>query len=153
MNIDPTITPNNEPLRSWHDRYAAPTGSARTGNTTLHAQRSFAEALSIADRRVDAKQSPKQEARAAAEQFVAVTLVQPLLKQLRETNNAAEPFAPGEAEKQFRALHDATLAHEIVSAGHWPLVDRLARDLLQKSQSASETTPSAQSQSPRSFIA
>ncbi len=153
MRIDPTITPNNEPLRSWHDRDAALAGPARTGNTTLHAQRSFAEALSIADRRVDAKQSPEEAARDAAEQFVAVTLVQPLLKQLRETNNAAEPFAPGEAEKQFRALHDATLAHEIVSAGHWPLIDRLARDLLQKSQGAPDANQATPRPTPRSFIA
>lgn len=109
-------------------------------SATLTSQRNFAEVMSTAQRRVDAKQSPEDAARDAAEQFVSVTLVQPLLEQLRSTNNAAEPFAPGEAEKQFRALHDATLAREIVSAGHWPLVDRLARDLLQQNQSTTAST-------------
>ena len=103
--------------------------TAQTHN--LRAQRGFAEVMATANRRSDAGAgTPKDNARSAAEQFVAVTLVQPILAQLRESNAAAAPFAPGEGEKQFRALHDATLAQEIVRAAHWPLVDRLARNLL-----------------------
>lgn len=74
--------------------------------------------------------TPTERARDVAEQYVAIALVQPLLKQLRETSNAAPPFAPTQAEKQFRALTDADLAQQIVRAKQFPLVDRLARDLL-----------------------
>lgn len=77
-------------------------------------------------------QTPTQRARDVAEQYVSIALVQPLLKQLRETSNAAPPFAPTQAEKQFRALTDADLAQRIVRAKQFPLVDRLARDLLQR---------------------
>lgn len=67
--------------------------------------------------------------RDAAEQLVAAVLVEPILKQLRETSQAAPPFAPTDGEKQFRSMLDARLAHEITSGARFPLVDRLARDL------------------------
>lgn len=73
-------------------------------------------------------------ARDAAERFVAATLVNPILTQLRESNEAAAPFAPSSAEKQFRALLDAELAQRITGAAHFPLVDRLAHDLLSRTQ-------------------
>lgn len=108
----------------------------------LDRQRDFAEVMATAGRRADAGSgTPEARAREAAEQFVAVSLVQPALEQLRETNGAAPPFAPGEAEKQFRALHDATLAREIVRAAHWPLVDRLARDLLRSGAAPAADSP------------
>lgn len=69
-------------------------------------------------------------ARRAAEQFVAIALVQPFLKQVRESSQAAPPFAPGPGEKQFRAMQDAAMSQRLVKAAHFPLVDRLARDLL-----------------------
>ena len=75
-------------------------------------------------------QSPQDRARDAAEQFVALTFVQPVLKELRESSQAAPPFAPGEGEKQFRALLDAELARRIVHKERYALVDRVARDLL-----------------------
>jgi Rod binding domain-containing protein len=70
------------------------------------------------------------EARDAASQLVAITFVQPVLQQLRDSNDAAPPFAPTQGERQFRALLDAELAGEITRAAQFPLVDRLARDLL-----------------------
>jgi Rod binding domain-containing protein len=76
--------------------------------------------------------TPAAKARDVAEQYVSIALVQPLLKQLRETSNAAPPFAPTQAEKQFRALTDADLAQRIVRAKQFPLIDRLARDLLKR---------------------
>ncbi len=79
-----------------------------------------------------APQTPAERVRDVAEQYVSIALVQPMLKQLRETSNAAPPFAPTQAEKQFRALTDADLAQRIVHAKHFPLVDRLARDLLRQ---------------------
>ncbi|MFN7020501.1 MAG: hypothetical protein ACK4WH_04130 [Phycisphaerales bacterium] len=77
--------------------------------------------------------APADVARAArntAEQFVAIALIQPLLKQLRVSNTAAPPFAPSPGEKQFQSLHDAQIAGRIAAAGRFPLVDRLAQDLL-----------------------
>ncbi len=69
------------------------------------------------------------QARDAAEQLVAVVLIEPIFKLMRESNQAAPPFAPTNGEKQFRSMLDAKLAHEITSAARFPLVDRLARDL------------------------
>ena len=98
-------------------------------------QREFAAILS---RRIDrpgaAAGSPEQQASEAARQLVSMTLVQPLLKQLRETSQAAPPFAPTSAERQFRAMADAQLAQDIVKASHFPLVDVLARQMLAKHQ-------------------
>lgn len=68
-------------------------------------------------------------ARAAAEEFVAVSLVEPILRELRESSDAAPPFAPTRGEKQFRALLDAQLSREIARASRFPLVERLASDL------------------------
>jgi len=73
--------------------------------------------------------SAGEPARDAAERFVAMALVHPLLKEFRESNQAAPPFAPTEAEKQFGALLDAELANRVVRAAGFPLVDRLAREL------------------------
>ncbi|MEO0512094.1 MAG: hypothetical protein AAF108_04265 [Planctomycetota bacterium] len=70
------------------------------------------------------------QARRAAEKLVAQTLVMPVLRQIRESNEAAEPFAPSEGEKQFGALFDQRIADDLVRAAGFPLVDRLARDLL-----------------------
>ncbi len=73
---------------------------------------------------------PTKQAREAAQELVAVTFVQPILKQLRESNHAAEPFGPTDGEKQFQSMHDAVLSQRIVKASNVPLVDRLAADLL-----------------------
>lgn len=71
-----------------------------------------------------------QRAREAAQDFVAIAFVAPVLKQLRDSNNAAPPFAPGAAEKQFGALMDQQVARQVVRATRFPLVDRVAGDLL-----------------------
>ena len=92
-------------------------------------QRSFAAALGRADTR---QQSAPDRARDTAEQFVTQTLILPLLKQLRANNQAAPPFAPTQAERQFGALQDAETAQRIAHASRFPLVDRLAQDLLRK---------------------
>ncbi|MFN0010749.1 MAG: hypothetical protein ACKVS8_03800 [Phycisphaerales bacterium] len=73
---------------------------------------------------------PMARARTAAQDFVAIAFVGPVLKGLRDANNAAPPFAPGPAEKQFGALMDQQMARQVVRASHFPLVDRVARDLL-----------------------
>lgn len=91
--------------------------------------RSFVESLQEAGAINDPQARADAEARATAEEFVAVALVQPILSQLRESNNAWGPFAPGAHEKQFGALLDAEYASRIARASGFGLVDRLASDL------------------------
>lgn len=119
------------------------TDGARDGRRD-DARTRFAEVLGERVSRPD--EAPETQARRAAESFVAMTFVQPLLTQLRETNNAAPPFAPTPGEKQFQGLADAELAQRIVSRANWPLVDRIAGDLLKHAQrsaaaDASTTNP------------
>jgi Rod binding domain-containing protein len=105
-------------------RMGAPAGSG----SLLSKQEQFSGLLA----RSKAAQTPEERARSAAEQLVATALVQPVLKQLRESNNAAPPFAPNQAERTFRGLFDAAIAQRMVHAQHWGLVDRLARGMLTK---------------------
>ncbi|MBY0261562.1 MAG: hypothetical protein K2Q20_04425 [Phycisphaerales bacterium] len=112
---------------SWASSLAQPALS-RDGEED--ARSSFASILGRAS--ADTTKSPDEQARDAARQFVAVTLVQPLLKQLRESNTAAAPFAPSSGEKQFQSVIDADLALKITGAAHFPLVDRLAGDLAKR---------------------
>ncbi|MFK7882592.1 MAG: hypothetical protein AB8F26_00225 [Phycisphaerales bacterium] len=100
----------------------------------LAGQRSFAEALG--DERnakrfqAGEKLTPEQRARDAAEKLVSTTLIEPILKEVRANNRAAAPFAPTQAEKQFGSLLDHRLANDIVASSNFPIVDRLAQDLL-----------------------
>ena len=80
--------------------------------------------------RARAKQTREEEARGAAEDFIAAAMIEPVLKQLRTTNQAAPPFAPSDGEKKFGALLDTEVAKRIVRSGRFPLVDRVASDLL-----------------------
>lgn len=94
-------------------------------------QGDFASVIARAQNRVQATPEDRQAAaRESAEEFVAVTLVQPLLKQLRETSNAAAPFAPSSAELQFRGMMDAQIAQRVSRASNFPIVDVVARNLL-----------------------
>lgn len=106
----------------------AAAGAAPTALTRRQSE--FAALMGVAQAEANTGQSAEQRARRAAEDFVATALIQPLLKNLRSTSTAAPPFAPGPAEKQFRGLMDAQLARQIAQASRFPLVDRLARDLL-----------------------
>lgn len=76
--------------------------------------------------------SAEERARRAAESFVSLALIQPVLKQLRETNMAEAPFAPGEVEKQFGPLLDAEISRRITRASNFGLVDRVAELLLER---------------------
>lgn len=70
--------------------------------------------------------------REAAETFVAVALVQPVFKQLRAANRAAAPFGPNKAEQQFQSLVDAEVSRHMVHKSNWPIVDRVAQQMLKK---------------------
>ena len=96
----------------------------------LQRQRDFA-AVIARDQGAHAHAAP---ARQAAEDFVAMAFVQPLLAQLRETNDAAEPFAPGPAERQFGEIMDQVLSRQIVRASNFPLVDRIEQDLASRAE-------------------
>ena len=71
----------------------------------------------------------RDEARQAAQDFVALSLIEPIFKELRESNNAAPPFAPNAAEKQFQALLDRELAIKLSRTSNLPLVDKLTDQL------------------------
>jgi len=80
------------------------------------------------------------EAREAAEDFVALAFIEPILELVRESSQAAPPFAPTSGEKQFRAMLDADLAREITRAARFPLVERLARQLRGHGSTEAHTT-------------
>lgn len=108
----------------------------------LDPRRSFAAVLGRAEASAGAaEQTPEERAREAAENLVSISLVQPLLEQLRSTGEAAPPFAPTRGERQFRALLDAELAQRMTRAARFPMVDRLARDLLERAAGATAAPP------------
>lgn len=76
--------------------------------------------------------------REAAENFVAIALVQPVFKQMRASNHAEAPFGPNKAEQQFQSLVDARVARHIVHKTKWPVVERVAQNMLKKAGLAPE---------------
>lgn len=107
------------------------------GGHLVERQRSFAAVLGQEFRAPGPQAaSPQDRAQRTAEQLVSITFIQPILKQLRETSRASPPFAPTQAERQFGALADAEVAQQIVRAARLPLVDRVARDLLDRFEAA-----------------
>ena len=91
-------------------------------------QRSFQQVLSIEQRGQGADVSVDKE-REAAEQLIAVTFVEPILRQAREVRSSEGPFGMTQAEKQFGSMLDAATARRMVHSWHVPLVDRLARSM------------------------
>ncbi|MDX9910435.1 MAG: hypothetical protein RBS39_01250 [Phycisphaerales bacterium] len=133
LGMDTTITPGAMSL-----------STPLAGGAGLASRQSaFRDVLAQASGRGDARtrETPEQRARSAAEQLVAISFVQPILAQVREAKDAAPPFAPTEAEKQFGALMDARVAHELVRGSRLPLVDRLAQNLLARSGARTEASP------------
>lgn len=118
-------------------------GVSSVGTSTLGGrQRSFAEVLSIADRAPQDAKTQVDPSRDAAERLVATTLVEPILKQLRESVHIAPPFGPGKGEQSFQSIADAHTAKEVVKSKNFALVDRLAQEL--RSGSASLAGEQAQ---------
>lgn len=122
----------------------APAGPVGRGALT-ESQRQFAGILGQMDqprplgpdeRSLDANPAAsiktEAQARAAAQQFVAISLVQPLLSQLRASNAASGVFAPSQGEKQFQAMHDAQIAERIVKASNFGIVDKLTEQLMKR---------------------
>jgi Rod binding domain-containing protein len=116
--------------------------SARAGAADVHAPRreeEFQRILAIAKAQDEAGPEARK-AREAAEDFVAMTFIEPILAQIRESSQAAPPFAPTNGEKQFRAMMDAGLARELTRAARFPLVERLARDLRSGQRTEAQST-------------
>lgn len=72
------------------------------------------------------------EAREAAADLISVSLVKPILAQLRAGNTAAAPFGPGLWEKQFAPMIDAAMSDRLVKSSSWDIVDAVARRLLKQ---------------------
>jgi Rod binding domain-containing protein len=109
---------------------SSPASSGTRVPVDAAAQRDFAEILGIANRLVKpAETDPRTEARAAAEQFVAQVLVQPMLAEVRNASTEPPPFGPGPGEKQFGSLIDAQRAVDMVRGSRWSIVDRIASDI------------------------
>jgi Rod binding domain-containing protein len=106
------ITPGSHGLTLSRDRAAQRSGDAPFRRTLAY------------------ERSPEGKARKAAEDMVSLSLIEPTLKMLRESNNAAAPFAPGDVEKAFGPLLDQAISQRIVRASGFGIVDRLASDLL-----------------------
>jgi len=109
----------------------------------LQRQRDFSAVIA----RDQGANSTTKPARQAAEDFVAMAFVQPLLAQLRETNDAAQPFAPGPAERQFGEIMDQVLSRQMVRASSFPLVDRIEHDLSQRTELLEETRSATKARS------
>ncbi len=71
-----------------------------------------------------------QQARTAAEQLVSIALVQPMLKRVRESNNAAPPFGANKGSKTFGTMLDAAYAAEMTSSTRWGLIDSVAQRMM-----------------------
>lgn len=132
------------PLASRLDkltRDASPIEQARTA-----AQEDFASILSesVAARGGGLASKPTSEltqserdtqSKQAAQDFVAVAFIQPILKQLRNSSIGGElapPLGPGPGEKQFRSLADTQVARQLVRSTNWPLIDMLTKNLRAK---------------------
>jgi len=113
---------------------------ARAKLSRMHAAHRAESAGAAAGSR-DAERAAR--ARATAEEFVATALVQPVLKELRESSTAWGPFAPGSHEKSFGFLLDAHIAGRIVQAKGFELVDIVARNLLKHGEVAASAAGGA----------
>jgi hypothetical protein len=103
--------------------------SMSTPNPSLgESQRTFGAILAV-DRRSRAAAPEAGKEREAAEQLVAVTFIEPILRQAREVRSEEGPFGITQAEKQFGGMLDAATAKSMVRSWNFPLVDRLARDM------------------------
>lgn len=138
---------------------SAPGGSVGTAALVGASSRTHAPPQALAQRQEDflfalsraqrATEPAGPGSRQAAEDFVATALVAPILAGLRSSDRTAQPFAPGPAEKQFRALIDVATARQIVRASGFAIVDRIAEGLARRAEGAAPlTTPAPAARTP-----
>lgn len=113
--------------------------AGRPDDRERESQSDFAAA--IARQGTLAGESLEHKTKRLAQDFVAAALVEPILKQLRETNHAAPPFAPTSGEKSFRQIADSQLSRQLVRKADWPVVKTLAQNLLDKAQGRTSPRP------------
>jgi hypothetical protein len=147
MNLTPLSTSVPDRSSLAMPSITAPALSDATALRDNDERELFSSVIARASRAPGA--SKEADARTAAEGLVTAALVQPIFKQLRESAGAAPPpFGPGPGERSFRGMLDTTIAQKLVTSQNWPLVDRLARDLLNRSGTGPPlTNPPAKSSS------
>jgi Rod binding domain-containing protein len=129
--------PGAEPVQAGPHTPLSPSALSTQHSALSARQDSFSTVISRARTRLDdAAAAPEEKARTAAEQLVAITFVQPVLKIARQSQGGSAPFAPTEAERRMGALMDAQVAQQLVHAAHFPIVERVARQLLEKHNGA-----------------
>lgn len=122
-------------------RLAKPDQSA-TDRAQLARQSDFASTLASQQQAASGAQpTAEQQARRAAEDFVSVAFVQPILKALRDGNKAPPPFGPGPGEKQFRTFADAQMARNLVRASNWNIVQAVERQMLRTTDRVQPGSP------------
>ncbi|MDX2146049.1 MAG: hypothetical protein SFZ23_00895 [Planctomycetota bacterium] len=114
-------------------------GASPSAEAALERSQRFDDVLGRARRSGGTAKAREQEARDAAEQLIAVSFVQPMLKAAREARAQGGPFGLTQGERQIGQLMDAELARQIVRSARWPLVDRLTNDLTRRGEAAPST--------------
>ncbi|MEE8509291.1 MAG: hypothetical protein V3T07_09525 [Myxococcota bacterium] len=87
---------------------------------------SFADLLQQTARPTE---SPAEAAREAAARLVSSSFIMPVLTSLRESTEAAEPFAPGPVERRFAPMLDWIIADRITEAANFSLIDAIVERL------------------------
>jgi len=77
----------------------------------------------------DTKKGSDNDARAHAQDLVAMTFVQPLLAQLRNDVFGGGPFSSGAVQDRLAPIADAAIARNIVERSRLPLVDAIERTI------------------------
>lgn len=115
------------------------------GAPDIGTQTDFASIMGMQNRVSHAGDGTTSEkARQAAQEFVAKVFIEPMLKQVRDSNHTPPPFGPGPGEKQFGSMIDAQRSIDLVRSASWPIVDRLAADLTRVENTRGNQTGSDQ---------
>jgi Rod binding domain-containing protein len=88
--------------------------------------------VSAPEERTIDRSALREKIHGMAEELVSGAFVRPVLAKMRETNQAAPPFAPGRWEKTFGPMMDEQISKNIVESSRFPLVDTLTEQLMAK---------------------
>lgn len=126
MHTDVQILAKNSPL-----------GGVAFLNAPAKRAQHFSELLNPRDTAKDRVPiSRDDQARTAATQLVATTLVLPALEQLREDPFKSKYFDGGSAEKAFQSQLDTHLADRVTQASRLPLIDAVQSRILRRNAQA-----------------
>lgn len=76
--------------------------------------------------------TPEGLARLGAERMVSAALIEPLVREARESSAPSGMFAPGPGEKRFGHLFDRKIADSIAASPHFGGVVSIERQLLER---------------------